>query len=73
MDDESYVEASGMILWEGIGGILYRDIEEAQRAYDRLTEGMSDQDIRKSKISLEILDELQMLELQWEKSISQIL
>lgn len=68
--NEDTEEAGGYVVWVGHRGTLYDEEVRACEAYDDLTEGLTDEEILRQEIGMEVIPVSEVAELLWTKAVS---
>ena len=68
--NEATEEAGGYVVWVGDRGTLYEEEIRACEALDDLTEGLTDEEILRQEIGLEVMPKSELNRLYWDRAIS---
>ena len=68
--NEATEEAGGYVVWVGHRGTLYEDEVRACEAYDDLTEGLTDEEILRQEIGMEVIPVSEVVSILEDKAVS---
>lgn len=68
--NEATEEAGGYVVWVGDRGTLYDDEVRACEAYDDLTEGLTDEEILRQEIGMEVISVTEVVSILEDKAVS---
>mgnify|MGYP000149122250 FL=1 len=70
--DEYEDGVGGFAVYVGDRGTFYEDEVVACEAYDELTEGMTEQEVLRMAIGMEVLTDTEVADMYWDKAVSVI-
>lgn len=68
--NEATEEAGGYVVWVGHRGTLYDEEVRACEAYDDLTEGLTDEEILRQEIGMEVIPVSEVVSILEDKAVS---